>query len=64
MLKSSESSPEFHRDHKKPCDLRVNQRKELCIGFTQENSIEFLVQGIYLYILTIDGSYLAISSLS
>ena len=25
-------------------DLRFNQEKELCIGFTQENSIENFVQ--------------------
>ena len=31
-------------------DLRVNQEKELCIGFTQENSIENSVQDCLPYI--------------
>ena len=33
------------------------------LKLTQENSMEFLVQYIYLYILTINSSYLAISNL-
>jgi len=32
-------------------DLRVGQEKEPCIGFTQENSIENLVQDYLSYIL-------------
>jgi len=31
-------------------DLRVDQEKEPCIGFTQENSIENSVQDCLLYI--------------
>jgi len=44
-------------------DLRISQANEPCIGLTQENSMEFLVQCIYLYILTIDGLFLVIYSL-
>ena len=43
--------------------LRVGQANESCIELTQKNSMEFLVQYIYLYILTSDGPCLAISSL-
>ena len=43
--------------------LKVEQVNKPCIGLTQENSIEFLVQCIYFYILTSNGPCLAISSL-
>ena len=43
--------------------LKVKQANKPYIGLTQENSMEFLVQCIYLYILTIDSLCLAISSL-
>ena len=36
-------------------DLRVNQEKEPCIGFTQENSIENSVQDCLPYILKLYG---------
>ena len=36
-------------------DLRVNQEKEPCIGFTQENSIENSVQDCLSYILKLYG---------
>jgi len=32
-------------------DLRVDQVKESCIGLTQENLMEFLVQSIYIYLI-------------
>ena len=38
-------------------DLSVDQANKPCIKLTQENSIEFLVQHIYLYILTSNGLY-------
>ena len=43
--------------------LRVKQVNKPCIRLTQENSIEFLVQCIYLYIITSDGLCSTISSL-
>ena len=43
--------------------LELVNKKNLVLELTQENSMEFLVQSIYLYILTIDGLCLAISSL-
>ena len=36
-------------------DLRVGQKKESCIGFTQENSIENSVQDSLSYILNPHG---------
>jgi len=36
-------------------DLRVGQKKEPCIGFTQENSIENSVQDCLPYILISNG---------
>ena len=44
-------------------DLRIGQRKEPCIEVIQKNSIEFLVQYIYLYILTSNGLCSTTSSL-
>ena len=37
-------------------DLRVDQEKKPCIGFTQENSIENSVQDCLPYILLVHGS--------
>jgi len=38
-------------------DLRVGQKKEPCIGFIQENSIENSIQDCLLYILIPNGPY-------
>jgi len=35
--------------------LELIRERNLVLGLTQENSMEFLVQYIYLYILTADG---------
>ena len=43
--------------------LELIKEKNLILELTQENSMEFLVQCIYLYVLTINSLYLAISSL-
>jgi len=44
--------------------LRVGQANKPCVRLIQENLMEFLIQYIYLYILTSDSPCSTISSLS
>jgi len=43
--------------------LGLIKERNLILGLTQENLMEFLVQDIYLYILTSSSLYATISSL-